>query len=67
MKKVYNWLKKDDNFWFVLTILLILAIFIFWDWIWDHVYVWLILYLFFSFILHGHAGYEAWKKIHGFK
>ena len=28
MKKVFNWLKKDDNFWLMLVILGILAIII---------------------------------------
>ena len=48
MKKIYNWLKKDDNLWLTLVILGILAIIIgvvfFWDWFWAHILKWIMIY-----------------------
>ena len=68
MKKVFNWLKINDRFWWILIISITLAIIIgtmfFWDWMWKHVYIWIFLYLFIS---GSRYGYEAWKEIHGFK
>ena len=49
MKKVFNWLKKDDNFWLMLVILGILAIIIgvvfFWDWFWNHIFIFILLWI----------------------
>ena len=68
MKKVFNWLKKDDNFWLMLVILGILAIIIgvvfFWDWMWKYIYIWIVIYLIFSFF---GGGSDEWKKYHGLK
>lgn len=68
MKKMYNWLKKDDRFWWILIISITLAIIIgtmfFWDWMWKHIYIWISIYLFIS---GSRYGYEAWEEIHGFK
>ncbi|MBE5066024.1 hypothetical protein [Ligilactobacillus salivarius] len=54
MKKIYNWLKKDDNLWLTLVILGILAIIIgvvfFWDWFWAHILKWIIIYFILKFI-----------------
>ena len=68
MKKMYNWLKKDDRFWWILIITVILAIIIgtmfFWDWMWKHIYIWIVIYLIFSFF---GGGSDEWKKYHGLK
>ena len=52
MKKVFNWLKRNDRFWWILIISITLAVIIgtvfFWDWMWKHIYIWIIIYL----ILH---------------
>ena len=54
MKKIYNWLKKDDNLWLTLVILGILAIIIgvvfFWDWFWAHILKWIIICFILKFI-----------------
>ena len=68
MTKVFNWLKINDRFWWILIISITLAIIIgtvfFWDWMWKHIYIWIIIYLFIS---GSRYGYEAWEEIHGFK
>ena len=52
MKKMYNWLKKDDRFWWILIITVILAIIIgtmfFWDWMWKHIFVFILLWIILS-------------------
>ncbi|PAY52407.1 hypothetical protein A8C41_09140, partial [Ligilactobacillus salivarius] len=46
MKKVFNWLKINDRFWWILIISITLAIIIgtvfFWGWMWKHIYIWII-------------------------
>ncbi|MBX0284433.1 hypothetical protein GTO84_09330 (plasmid) [Ligilactobacillus salivarius] len=68
MKKVFNWLKRNDCFWWILIISIILAVIIgtvfFWDWMWKHIYIWIIIYLIFSFFGDGS---DEWKKYHGLK
>lgn len=43
MKKVFNWLKINDRFWWILIISITLAVIIgtvfFWDWMWKHLYL----------------------------
>lgn len=68
MKKVFNWLKRNDSFWWILIISITLAVIIgtvfFWGWMWKHIYIWIIIYLIFSFF---GGGSDEWKKYHGLK
>lgn len=68
MKKVFNWLKRNDRFWWILIISITLAVIIgtvfFWDWMWKYIYIWIIIYLIFSFF---GGGSDEWKKYHGLK
>ena len=64
MKKVFNWLKRNDRFWWILIISITLAVIIgtvfFWDWLWKLIFIlWIFLYLFIS---GSRYGYEAWEE-----